>query len=77
LLRGRDNDHRGRGGEESTAHSRHHSPTKAIWIATVVIIDRSGAATAQSLVEPAQVAQAAWIDDGGASITGKLLAVSC
>ena len=37
LLRGRDNDDRGRGGEEGTAHIRHHSPTKAIWIATVVI----------------------------------------
>src|SRR5258705_4331557 len=37
LLRGRDNYHRGRGGEEGTAHSRHHSPTKATWIATVVL----------------------------------------
>ncbi len=37
LLSEDDNNHRGRGGEEGTAHSRHHSPTKAIWIATVVI----------------------------------------
>jgi hypothetical protein len=37
LLCGCDNGHRGRGGKEGTTHSRHHSPTKAIWIATVVI----------------------------------------
>src|SRR4051812_13550435 len=37
LSRGRDNNHRNRGGEKGTTHSRHHSPTKAFWIATVVV----------------------------------------
>src|SRR3954452_17692259 len=37
LSRGSDNDDRNRGGEKGTAHSRHHSPTKAFCIATVVV----------------------------------------
>src|SRR6476620_943935 len=37
LFRRRDHDHRGCGGEEGTAHSGHHSPTRAIGIATVVV----------------------------------------